>query len=126
MEKDRSDNIALIDLDGTVCDHDGALERDLNLLRSPSEPLINISKWRDKSKMPSHISSRTYMIRDRSCWWRDLPPIKQGMDLVGAMSKMGYRISTDPRSKAKPFCLERQSKVDRQIFPASYRHCYHS
>ena len=92
MEKDRSDNIALIDLDGTVCDHDGALERDLNLLRSPSEPLINISKWRDKSKMPSHISSRTYMIRDRSCWWRDLPPIQQGMDLVGAMSEMGYRI----------------------------------
>ena len=86
MEKDRSDNIALIDLDGTVCDHDGALERDLNLLRSPSEPLINISKWRDKSKMPSHISSRTYMIRDRSCWWRDLPPIKQGMDLVGLKS----------------------------------------
>ena len=87
-----TDNIALIDLDGTVADHDGALLRDLEALRAPEEPPIDLSKWRDKSKMPPHISYRTYMIRDRSSWWENLPVIQKGMDLVNLMQSMGYRI----------------------------------
>ena len=36
----KSELVALIDMDGTLCDYEGAMRRDLERLRSPGDPAV--------------------------------------------------------------------------------------
>jgi 5'-nucleotidase len=84
-----NDNIALFDLDGTLCDYDSALIKDLNLIRSPKEeeltslPHIHI---------PPYIQKRIDMICDNEDWWLTLQPLPLGIWLLESARLMGYRI----------------------------------
>ena len=90
--EDRTDNIALVDLDDTVADYEGALYRDLESLRDPNEPETDLEAWRDKSVTPNHIVKRIKMICNSSQWWEDLSIIKKGINLVNLMRAIGYRV----------------------------------
>ena len=86
------ENIALVDLDGTVADHDQALLTSLQDIHGPNEPPITLEKWRDKSLAPTYMFNRMQMIRSCSTWWENLPEIPAGMLIVDIMMSLGYRI----------------------------------
>jgi 5'-nucleotidase len=84
-------NIALIDLDSTIADHDAQLEKDLKKMSSPEE-IILLDKWREKKRAPSYMFQRMKVIRNNVEWWENLPVIEKGMELVEIMQSIGFRI----------------------------------
>lgn len=88
----KSEDIALVDLDGTIADYDGALLREMEKMHGPEENPIDLVEWRDKNKVPDHIFARMELIKSDSEWWRTLPVISHGMDVVNLMMEMGFRI----------------------------------
>ena len=82
-------DIALVDLDNSVCNHDGQLAIDLEKLRGPDEP--KMMSW-DKDNIPDHLFARMNLIRASSDWWEKLPVIPRGMALVEVLRKLEFRI----------------------------------
>jgi len=90
--------VALFDMDGTLCDHDGALVKDLENLRSPHE--LRIVKL--KHPLPNYLFKRSELIRANESWWENLPKFKLGWDVLKATQKLGFKImilTQGPRSK---------------------------
>ena len=82
--------IALFDMDGTVCDHDKALLRDLELIRSPSEtPITDV---RTAERHP-YIHERMRLIKSQPGWWENLEKIPLGMDLYNGLIALNFRVS---------------------------------
>lgn len=82
------ENIALFDMDGTLCDYDGGLYSELEKIRSPSEPIFN-SPITDDS--PAYIRKRADIIRSSEEWWANLSKLKQGFDIWDLAGELGYR-----------------------------------
>lgn len=84
-------NIALIDMDGTVADYVGQLFRDLNSLAGPMEPKYrpSHSSLSDLEKQP-HLKSRMELIKRSPRWYRNLPPISEGMRVVQLLRETGF------------------------------------
>ncbi|MBC8435166.1 hypothetical protein H8D91_01545 [archaeon] len=92
-------NIALFDMDGTLCDHDKALFRDLELLRSPSEKQYKNLAEKD---IPAYVLKRANLIRVQEYWWQTLPKFKLGWDVLEEAKKLEYKImilTQGPKSK---------------------------
>ena len=83
------ENIALFDMDGTLCDYDKALLEKLEVLRSPHEPVFKLP-LRDNA--PSYIRERADLIRASEKWWEELPKFKLGRDILEAARELEYRI----------------------------------
>lgn len=82
------DNIALFDMDGTLVDFDKGMYEALLPLYSPDEEVLEPPFW----DSPEHIRSRIDMIMERDVWWRNLEPIKLGMDFLKEAQKIGYEV----------------------------------
>jgi len=82
------EDVALFDMDGTLCDYDRALSEKLEELRSPNEPQY-ISSIRDA---PPHIKRRADMIRASEEWWENLPRFQLGWDILEIAKNLDYRI----------------------------------
>lgn len=82
------DNIALIDLDGTVADFDAAMRREEGLLRSPHE--VNYDGRHDD--VPAYVEARRTLIKNQPGFWRDLAPIHLGMDVVEMVRRVGFAL----------------------------------
>lgn len=81
--------LALVDLDGTLADFQGAMRRDLEALRSPSEPpTVDF----DDEKQAAHIKARWHMIKHQPDWWFNLEFLPSGAWLVQALKMIGYKI----------------------------------
>ncbi len=89
-ERDLGDRVALVDLDGTVADYDGAMERDLTPLRSPEEtgPVI----VRGKANWPDYFRARVDLVRNRAGWWKNLGRLEDGFRVVDMMRRIGFEI----------------------------------
>jgi FMN phosphatase YigB (HAD superfamily) len=87
MEK--IEDIVLVDMDGTLCDHDGAMKRDYERLRSPNEPPY-ASFFDDNA--PEYIRNRIRMIRNQPGWWENLEELKFGFDILDLARKLGFKI----------------------------------
>ena len=77
-------------MDGTLCDYDSALLRDLNLLRNPhAEPELKdiphdgIAPW---------LQKRVDVICDNEHWWLNLETIGRGVQVFHFARSMGYRM----------------------------------
>jgi hypothetical protein len=107
--------IALLDLDGTLADHDSALKRDMDAIAGPSDyPFVPGARYGDGSFMQNRID----LIRRQPGWWENLQPIPQSMQLVDLLRKMGFCLhilTKGPSSKS----LAWKEKVDwvRQYVP---------
>ena len=55
-------DIALVDMDGTIADYDGAMQRDMAKLAAPEEPQEEIGYGKPH---PPHIWERMKMIKER-------------------------------------------------------------
>ena len=90
MENNRV-NYALFDLDGTLCDYVGELERGLRLLKSPEERDFDITKVHED--LPEYIYERKKLITQSKEWWANLPKLQLGWDILKVAEKLGYKIS---------------------------------
>ena len=85
----RSENVALFDMDGTLCDYDRGLLGELERLRSPEEPVY---KPRTTDPVPEYIINRIDLIRSKEEWWENLPRFQLGWDILEIAQKLEYRI----------------------------------
>lgn len=76
------ENIALVDMDGTVCKYHEALERDLQAFFG-----------KDRSKVSEMtVAKAGFLIRSQAGWYRELEPIPFGLKIVDHLKKMGFTI----------------------------------
>ena len=84
-----SEKIALIDMDSTICDYAGQIERDLKRLAGPDEPELRLN-WGDR--FPDHIWNRIELIKNSKNWWFNLPKLQDGFDLMNMALSIGFEI----------------------------------
>jgi hypothetical protein len=82
------ENIALFDMDGTLCDYEKNLIKDLNKLKSPQEPLCTSIPNDDA---PDYLKNRSNLIRSSIEWWASLPKFKLGFDIWKIADDLGFR-----------------------------------
>ena len=87
MAEPNEDRVALIDLDGTVADYDGAMQAELEKLRGPDEPV----RWADRDA-PPFIEARRSLVRKKPGFWRDLARIPLGFEVVDELRDLGYML----------------------------------
>lgn len=96
--ENQSENIALFDMDGTLCDYDRGLFEELEKMRHPSEPVYSLPVRDDA---PAYIKNRANLIRASEKWWENLPKLKLGWDILDAAKSLEFRImvlTQGPRS----------------------------
>jgi len=108
---------ALVDLDGTLADYHGEMCRRLELLRSPAEPPLDISSvaWR-----PDWLEARRQLVSNQPGFWRDLPPLPVGWDVLHILRELRFSVSVltkGPRSK--PAVWAEKVEWVRQFLPGT-------
>ena len=82
--------IALFDMDGTLVDFDGQMERDMRKLQSPSEsPYRRLPGDED---VP-YLDERMKLIRRQIGWWKNLPKYQPGWDVLQIAREIGFNIT---------------------------------
>jgi 5'-nucleotidase len=81
--------IALIDMDGTVADFDGAMRRGLDLLAAPGEA-PQIGKDGRYVDLP-YVRARRKLIRSKPGFWRSLEPYKPGFDILNVLKSLNFK-----------------------------------
>lgn len=92
------DAVALIDLDGSTADFDWAMAEELEKLRGPDEPPLG-----NYRPAPSHIVARQRLIKKMPGFWRNLPPLQLGFDVVGILRELEFQLvvlSKGPRKNS--------------------------
>jgi 5'-nucleotidase len=84
-----SDMIALFDMDGTLCDYDGAMQAALEALRSPYEPIGSYGHGDDS---PSWLENRRRVVSTVPGFWRDLKPLPVGFMIVDVLTSLGFSL----------------------------------
>jgi 5'(3')-deoxyribonucleotidase len=92
--------IALIDMDGTVADFDGAMVRELQKLAAPGEgPFLGPDgQYLD---LP-HIRARRKSIRSKPGFWRSLPTYAPGFEIMAMLKTQGFQchvLTKGPRNE---------------------------
>lgn len=76
--------VGLVDMDGTLCDYDGTMTRDLAALRGPGEPPATGDEgW---------LRAREAMIRRQPGWWRGLPRFQLGFDVLAELQARQFEV----------------------------------
>lgn len=83
-----SENVALFDMDQTLCDHNGQLARDMKALALPGDPEFTP----DLKNAPKVLQERADRIRSSQEWWASLPRMQLGWDVLQVAQELGYRI----------------------------------
>jgi hypothetical protein len=83
------ENIALFDLDGTLCDYEKGLARALKKIRGPNEPDV---QFPIDHNSPKYIRERRNLITSNGEWWAKLPKLQLGFDVWNLAEKLEYRI----------------------------------
>ena len=78
--------VALVDMDGTLCDTAGAIARGFAELRGPHED----PREEEKSDPPTHIAARRRLIMSVPGFWRNLQPLALGFHIVEVLSDLGF------------------------------------
>lgn len=78
--------IALIDMDGTLCDFDGSMTRDLQVLKGPEEPDLLAEETY------AHIKARKNIIKHQPDWWLNLALLRRGLRLYTILEQLGFKI----------------------------------
>lgn len=81
--------IALIDLDGTLADFDGAMLSCMRKISHPSEGDVE-SKLVNQSTEPEYIRERRRLIKNMPGFWRELPRLERGFEILHAVEKLDY------------------------------------
>ncbi len=82
--------VGLIDLDGTVADFDGAMNEQLRKMASPLEGEPPVFR-RDED--PPHMKVRRTFIKNFPGFWRELPRLELGFDIVREMVSLNFSLN---------------------------------
>lgn len=80
--------IALFDMDGTLCDYQGQLRRDMIALMS-SEEKEYYNLFDDEKPW---LKARMDLIKSKPGWWRKLPRLQLGWDIFSVTQALGFEI----------------------------------
>lgn len=83
----KKDLTALFDLDGTLCDHDKALKKSYELIKSPLDKELIIFE----ENLPEYIENRINLIRSQPGWWEKLEKLEKGFEIYSLLEKMGFK-----------------------------------
>ena len=78
--------MALVDLDETLCDYSGAIEKGLAALRSPHEDAAD----EESPDPPAYISARRRLITSVPGFWRNLRPLPLGFQIIKTLRDLGF------------------------------------
>jgi hypothetical protein len=115
-----NDNTFLWDMDGSLADYEGALIRDLNLLRSPQEVQVERGNLWDLEKF-DHIRERMHLIKNQPGWWLNLAPILKGFAVFSIAKEIGFRnqiLTKGPHNRSRAWaekvewCAKHLSEAD--------------
>jgi 5'(3')-deoxyribonucleotidase len=85
------ENIALFDMDGTLCDYDKAIIKDYNSIKSPSDPeYVSFSKEIEENPI---LKARIKLIRNVPGWWQNMEKYKPGFDILNLAKELGFTIN---------------------------------
>ncbi|MDD4983536.1 MAG: hypothetical protein PHH82_01695 [Candidatus ainarchaeum sp.] len=105
MEKEQNhDNIALFDLDGTLCDYDKAIIADYNLIKSSGDP--EYESFSPKIQNSPALKARIKLIRNQPGWWAKLEKYKPGFDILNLARELDFSINIltkGPRSSPNAY-----------------------
>jgi hypothetical protein len=93
------DLTALMDLDGTLADYDGAITEAMRKLASPGEP--DFHSFMDEMR-PPWLEARRHLVSSIPGFWRSLPRLPAGFAIHDALVSVGFRIhilTKGPRTK---------------------------
>ncbi|MBR9705119.1 hypothetical protein GOV12_06925 [Candidatus Pacearchaeota archaeon] len=82
-------NIALFDMDGTICDYMGAMNVELMKLRSPDEKFVDPFLIDDDPKY-QYLWNRMNLIKSNEDWWANLPKFSLGLEVMEMAKALGY------------------------------------
>jgi len=82
----RAELVALVDMDGTLCDYQGAMVRDLERLRGPSEPPLGAA-WDEP-----WMRARQDLIRSQPGWWLRLERWRPGFDVLAELRALEFEL----------------------------------
>ena len=85
------ENIALFDMDGTLCDYDKAIIRDYNAIKSPSDP--EYKSFCPEIENNPALKQRIRIIRNQPGWWVNLEKYKPGFDILNLAKELGFAIN---------------------------------
>lgn len=92
MELETEDRVADVDLDGTVADYDRRMREELEKLRGPQEPPPKDRAEADYNDAP-HMSARRHLIKSQPGFWRNLPRLELGFQVVDVLREIGFPIN---------------------------------
>jgi 5'(3')-deoxyribonucleotidase len=91
---EENSRIALFDLDGTLCDFEGAMRQNLNQIKGEDEPdYLDPNVRIFCPDVSSYFSARRRMIMKTPGFWRSLQPIDIGFKLLRAVQETGFRVN---------------------------------
>jgi 5'-nucleotidase len=84
---DNPEDIALFDMDSTLCDYTTSFKEYYNKIKSPNDP-----EFEDYSDMPEYLENRKKLIVNQPGWWENLKPLKLGFDILEVARELGFSI----------------------------------
>lgn len=112
----KPEDIALFDMDGTLCDYDSALKIAMERLQSPFEPPYN---GVPKDDGQAYLKARADLIRSKTSWWAELPKFQLGFDIWKLADQLGYRrmiLTQGPKRNPKSW-MGKKIWIDKNIGP---------
>lgn len=79
----KSENIALVDMDGTLCDFSKAMDEALDALSSPGEQIDGSADW---------YKARRRLIKNQPNFWRDLEALPVGVRILRLLLEMDFGV----------------------------------
>ena len=108
------ENIALFDLDGTLCDYDKGLKAGMEKLMAPNELPYN-GVPRDDA--PEYLKARANLVRASVEWWAALPKFQLGFDIWALAVELEYRrmiLTAGPKRNANAW-TGKKVWIDRNL-----------
>src|SRR3990167_8256768 len=90
--------VALLDMDGTLADYDGAMKRELAKLASPDE-----NPFEHGDNLPDWIEARRTVVSRVPGFWRNLEKLEVGFEIVHLLEAAGFSLQVltkGPSSKS--------------------------
>ena len=88
MNDPKLDQIALVDLDGTVADYDTAMRDAMRLIQGPGEEPYG-HRFPELLEVP-HMEARRKLIQRQPGFWRNLKPLTLGFEVVDELRRLGF------------------------------------